>query len=272
MTLKKYARIATLAVISLLAMFPYLWMFITSIKPPDQAYQPGVVWFTPTLSAYQEVLVEASFPLYVFNSLFVALATTLISLFVGVFAAYAFVRYLRGPVGQSLLFGYLSAIVLPPITLVIPMFFVFFYLNLINTRAVIVLSHLTFSIPIATWFLVQFLEEVPVELEEAAMLDGDTRIEAVIHVIVPSIKEGLIAVGSLVFIYSWNNFLYPLILAGGRTSRTLPVALTEFDTFQGLLISDMAAAVMITITPVILLAVYVQKYLVTGLAINSGVD
>jgi len=152
------------------------------------------------------------------------------------------------------------------------MFFIFFYTNLLGTLTVVVLSHLTFSIPIATWFLIQFIQEVPVELEEAAMLDGDTRLEAVTYIIVPSIKEGLIAVGSLVFIYSWNNFLYPLILAGGRSSRTLPVALTEFDTFQGLLISQMAAAVIITIAPVILLALYMQNYLVSGFGINSGVD
>lgn len=272
MNVRRGVRLVILIILSIVAVFPYIWMFVSSIKPANLAYRPEVWQFSPTISSYRTVLIQESFVSYTFNSLFVALATAIISLIVGVLAAYAFVRFLSGSGSRVLLFGYLSAIILPPITLVIPMFFIFFYTNLLGTLTVVVLSHLTFSIPIATWFLIQFIQEVPVELEEAAMLDGDTRLEAVTYIIVPSIKEGLIAVGSLVFIYSWNNFLYPLILAGGRSSRTLPVALTEFDTFQGLLISQMAAAVIITIAPVILLALYMQNYLVSGFGINSGVD
>lgn len=272
MTRRDVAVRTVLVMIAAIAFVPYLWMLFTSIKPAELAYRPTELAFTPTVSAYRELLIDGSFYIFIFNSLYVGLMTTIISLVVGIFAAYAFLRYYTGKIGGSVLFAYLSAVLLPPIILVIPMFFFFNQIGLLNTRTGVILSHLTFCIPIATWFLVQFLRDIPIELEEAAMIDGDTRIEALIFILVPSMKKGIIAVGALVFIYSWNNFMYPLILAGGRNSRTLPVALVEFDTSQGVLISQMAAAVILTILPVLLLVVYANQYIVEGLAVNSGID
>jgi multiple sugar transport system permease protein len=244
-------------------------MFVTSLKPRELAYNPDAVAFTPTLEAYFEVFVESAFALSFLNSLVVALVTTVLSLLVGVLAAYSFARFNTG--GLKAQFAFLSAMIFPPVVLIIPMYFLFFELGLINTRIAIVLGHLTFGIPLAIWFLLGFFEELPRELEEAAMIDGDTRLEAIFFVLVPSIKEGVMAAGILVFVLSWNNFIYPLILAGNQATRTLPIAVANFNTFQGLLISRMAAAIIVIVVPMFVLAFYVQSYLVQGLA-KSGVE
>jgi len=266
---KNLVRYPVLVLASLAALGPTGWMFVTSIKPRELAYKPEALSFAPTLGAYVDVFTESSFALFFLNSLVVALVTTVLSLLVGVLAAYAFARFETG--GLKTQFAFLSAMIFPPVVIIVPMFFIFFELGLINTRVAIVLGHLTFGIPLAIWFLTGFFEEIPRELEEAAMIDGDTRLEAIFFILVPSIKEGVIAAGVLVFVLSWNNFIYPLILAGNEATRTLPIAVANFNTFQGLLISQMAAAIIVIIVPMFLLAFYVQNYLVQGLA-KSGVE
>lgn len=269
---KQFVTYLLLGLVGFTAIFPYLWILWTSIKPADLAYRPTEFSFTPTLSAYQEVIIQKEFYLAIFNSLFIGVVTTAITIIVSILAAYAFVRYFTGEVGQLTQYAYLSGFLLPPIILVIPMFFLFDLVGLLNSRIAIIFSHLTFTIPIGTWFLSQFLRDVPIELEEAAIIDGDTRIEALFFILVPSMKKGIISVGFIVFIYSWNNFMYPLILAGSRDSRTLPVALVEFDTVQGVLISEMTAAIVVTVLPVVVLIIYANQYIVEGLSVNSGID
>lgn len=262
-------RYPVLLVASVAALGPTGWMLVTSLKPRELAYDPGALAFTPTLHAYVSVFSESAFALYFVNSLFVAVVTTALSLLVGVLAAYAFARFETG--GMKSQFAFLSAMIFPPVVIIIPMYFIFFELGLINTRIAVVLGHLTFGIPLAIWFLMGFFEELPRELEEAALIDGDTRLEAIFFVLVPAIKEGVIAAGILVFVLSWNNFIYPLILAGNEATRTLPIAVANFNTFQGLLVSRMAAAIIVIVVPMFLLAFYVQSYLVEGLA-KSGIE
>lgn len=266
---KTAIRYGALVVASALALGPNVWMFVTSIKPRAVAYQPDALAFEPTVEAYREVLFGSSFVLYFANSLLVAGVVTAVSLFVGILAAYSFARFDTG--GLKTRFLFLSAMIFPPVVLIIPMYFIFFELGLIDTYLAIILGHLTFGIPLAVWFLTGFFKELPRELEEAAMIDGDTRFEAILFILVPSIKEGIIAAGILVFVLSWNNFIYPLILAGNEETRTLPIAVANFNTFQGLLISRMAAAIVIIVLPMFVLAFYVQRYLVAGLA-RSGIE
>lgn len=266
---KALVRYPTLAVASLVALGPTVWMAITSIKPQGTAYRPEVVAFTPSVAAYVEVLANSSFALFFLNSLVVAALTTVVSLTVGVLVAYSFARFDTG--GLPMRFAFLSAMIFPPIVIIIPMYFIFFEFGLVNTHLAIVLGHLTFGIPLAVWFLTGFFQELPRELEEAAMIDGDTRLEAIFFILVPSIKEGVVAGGILVFVLSWNNFIYPLILAGNEATRTLPIAVANYNTFQGLRISQMAAAIVLIILPMLVLAFYVQSYLVEGLA-KSGIE
>jgi len=262
-------RYLILSVSAVAALGPTLWMAVTSLKPRRIAYQPDATEFVPTATAYIEVLTNSQFLLFFMNSLVVAIVTTVVSLFVGVLAAYSFARFDTG--GAATRFGFLTAMIFPPIVIIIPMYFILFEFGLVNTRLAIILGHLTFGIPLAIWFLTGFFKELPRELEEAAMIDGDTRLEAILFVLVPSIREGIIAGGILVFVLSWNNFIYPLLLAGNEATRTLPIAVANYNTFQGLLISQMAAAIVLIVLPMFFLAFYVQSYLITGLA-KSGIE
>ncbi|PSP92628.1 hypothetical protein BRC91_12355 [Halobacteriales archaeon QS_4_62_28] len=266
---RQLVRDALLIVGSLIFVFPVVWIAWTAFKPAELSYKPGATEFTPTLESFTLVLTESSVPLYFFNTLVIAMATTVISLTVGGLAAYAITRYRSW--GRKMYFLFLIPILLPPITLVVSMFFVYNIFGITDSRVTIVLAQMSFAIPFAVWFLTEFFRELPVTLEEAAMVDGDTRIEAILYILVPNVKNGIFAAGVIIFIYSWNNFLFPLLLTG-EGSRTLPVELNNFNTFEGLLVAQMSAGILITIIPVLILAFFVQKQLVTGIAVGSGVD
>jgi len=263
MRTKYILRYALLAIATFFATFPYVWIFITSIKPQNIAYKPSVIVFDPTIDAYISVFANNPFIGYYLNTIIVSLVPTVIALSVGIFAGYAISRYNTRVTSTKYLF--ISSFVFPPIIFVVPMFFIFDKMGLTNSLAGLVITHLTFALPLSIWFLADFFDNLPPALEEAAMIDGDSRYSAIFNVLIPNMKEGIIAAGLLSFVLSWNSFLYPLILAG-EESKTLPVAVAEFNTFQGLLISRMSAAIILTIVPVIVLAFYSQKYLVKGLS------
>jgi multiple sugar transport system permease protein len=131
---------------------------------------------------------------------------------------------------------------------------------------------MTFAIPFAVWFLTSFFEEFPKELEEAAMVDGDTRIEALMYTVIPNLKPAFFATGILIFIYSWNNFVFPFLLTTDGDLRTMPVLVSSYVTSSDLLVSHMSAAIIITVAPVLVLAYFLGKYLVAGISAESGID
>jgi multiple sugar transport system permease protein len=268
--LRRVAGDALLVLGTILIAFPIVWIFWTAIKPAQLAYQPSRFGVSLTLESFQIVLSESPILLYFFNTFVIASLTTLISLFVGGFAAYSITRHQT--FGRKTYGLFLLPVIIPPMTLAVALFFVFSFAGLTNLRPAISFAQLSFGIPFAVWFLTDFFRELPVELEEAAMIDGDSRIEAVLFVLVPNIKNGIFATGVFIFIYAWNNFLFPLLLSTGDNARTLPVELNNFNTFQGLLISQMSAAIIVTIVPVLVLAFIAQQYLVSGIAASSGID
>jgi multiple sugar transport system permease protein len=267
--LRRIAGDALLVIGTAVFAFPIVWMAWTALKPAELAYQPDRFAVAPTLESFRLVFEKSSIGLYFFNTFVIASLTTLVSLVVGGFAAYAITRY---DVVRRTYSLFLLPVVLPPMTLAVALFFVFNIAGLTNTRPAVVFAQLSFGIPFAVWFLTDFFRELPVELEEAAMVDGDSRIEAILFVLVPNMKNGIFASGIFIFIYAWNNFLYPLLLATGDRARTLPVELLNFNTFEGLLISRMSAAIIITIVPVLLLAAFAQQHLVSGIGAGSGID
>jgi multiple sugar transport system permease protein len=154
---------------------------------------------------------------------------------------------------------------LPPITIIVPLYVLFMKLDLLDTRRGLVISYLTFTLPLATWMMTGFFEDVPVELEESAMVDGATRLGALFRVSLPIVAPGLAATAVLAFIYSWNEFLYAVILTG-RESRTLPVTITSYMTNKAILWGRIAAAGSIVLIPVLVFAMITQRYLVRGLS------
>lgn len=252
-----------LAVIFSLA--PLVYLFITSFKEPNLTFNLPPVWiFTPTLQNYREVLAGGQFEKYFVNSLIVALSTTTIALFLGGLAAYGFSRFrFRGAFWLRM-----SALIpqmLPPITIIVPLYVLFNGLKLLDTRWALIISYLTFTIPLALWMMIGFFDDVPIELEEAAMIDGCTRFGALVRVSLPLVAPGLAATAILAFLYCWNEFLYAVILTG-REARTLPVTITSFMTNKAILWGRIAASGSMVLVPVLVFALLAQRYLVRGLS------
>jgi multiple sugar transport system permease protein len=268
--LRRLVADVLLVIAAVVSLFPILWMLWTAFKPAELAYQPDRFVVTPTVESFQIVFAETEIVRIFVNTFVVATLTTVISLLVGGFAAYAITRF-RTFGGKT--YGlFLLPVVIPPMTLAVSLFFVLNVAGFTNTRPAIVFAQLSFGIPFAVWFLTDFFQELPVTLEEAAMVDGDSRIEAILFVLLPNIRNGIFASGIFIFIYAWNNFLYPLLLSTGTQARTLPVEINNFNTFEGLLVAEMSAAIIITIVPVLVLAFFAQSYLVSGISASSGID
>jgi len=261
---------AILVVASVLTVFPFLWIVWTALKPEELAFRPGATQFTPTLESFQLMFSRDPALLYLGNTFLVAGVTTAIALVFGGAAAYAMARYDLG--GDRLKVAFLFPIMVPPIAFSLSMFIAFDRIGVLNSRITVVLAYMTFAIPFAVWFLTSFFEEFPEELEEAAMVDGDTRIEALLYTVVPNLKPAFFATGILIFIYSWNNFVFPFLLTTNGDLRTMPVLVSTYVTSSDLLVSRMAAAIIITVAPVLVLAYFLSKYLVAGISAESGID
>lgn len=254
-----------LIVVSFLSLAPILYLLITSFKEPELTFAIPPVWnFTPTLVNYEEVLGSANFGKYFLNSLMIALSTTLIALALGTLAAYGFSRFrFRGAFWLRI--GTLIPQMLPPIIIVVPLYVLFSALDWIDTQQALVVSYLTFTIPLSVWMMIGFFNDVPVELEEAAMIDGCSRFHALLRISLPLVAPGMAATAILGFLYCWNEFLYAVILTG-RESRTLPVIITSFMTNRSVLWGRIAASGSLVLIPVLVFALLAQRYLVRGLA------
>lgn len=270
MTSRRWARIWTsrmvLGLLLLVALgvvlFPFFWIFLTSLKPPELVARPEVWRFSPSLANWRDVLLDSKVPVYIGNSLLVGVGTVAIALLAGCPAAYSFSRFKAG--GHAARFGVLVAEMIPPAVLIVPIFLLMYRLALIDSLFAVIAAHLTFITPVVTWFLIGFFDEVPRELEDQAMVDGYTRFQAFYKVVLPVIRPGLAGAAIFAFVLSWNDMFYALILTGGE-SRTLPVAIAGYWTFRGIEMGKMAVAILIAIVPVLIAAFFVQKYLVKGL-------
>ena len=243
-------------------LFPFIWMLLGSFKEEVDfmAYPP--VWiFKPTLENYWNVFVENDFGTFAINSMIVAALTTFFGLLFGIPGAYAVARYKR--TGFALIV--LAARMAPGIAFLLPWFVLFVQLKLTNTYFALVTTHLIFTLPLILWMMIGFIEAIPREIEQVAMVDGCTVWGSLFRVVIPLTVPGIAASGILCFIFSWNNFLFSVVLAGEAT-KTLPVAVFNFLGYQSISWGPLSAAASIITLPVLILALLVQKYIVRGLA------
>lgn len=242
-------------------LFPYLWTLLASFKTEADFNRPLDWNFTPTTANWEKVL-RSDIPMQARNSALVGLLTVGISLLVGAPAAYAFSRFRAG--GEAMRFIILAAQMLPPAALIVPFFLILYRVRLLDTLWAVVASHLTFVLPLITWFLIGFFDDVPRDLEEQAMVDGCTHWQAFYRVVLPVIRPGLGAAALFGFLLSWNDLFYALLLTG-KHSRTLPVGIAGYWTFRGIEMGQMSAAIILAILPVLVASFFIQKYLVRGL-------
>lgn len=256
-----------LSIFSLIILVPVLWTVRLSFTTKYIAYKIPPVWFfKPILDNYRSLFIDYGFARFFFNSLIVAIGSTAISIPVALFAAYAFNRFNTG--GRKLQFGILGLQMLPPIVLSLPIFVLMKTLNMLNTRIALIISYLSFNLPFLIWMLMGFLEGIPVELEEAAMIDGASRLQAVIRIVFPLTTPGVMASGVLSFILCWNEFLFALMLTAEKTS-TVPIALAAMQTERGVMLGTLASAMCFAIIPMLVLSIAIQKYLVRGLTFGA---
>ena len=255
-------RIAVLTATFLFVLFPIIWVALASFKTSGQMAEPFLVAFSPTLENWRSVLDSGIFAA-AGRSLIVGVITVTVSLVVGCMGAYVIAKYRAG--GSLTRFGMLAAQVVPPAVMVFPFLTMAQALRMTDTLLPVIFAHLSFVLPLVTWFLIGFFEAVPSSLEEQARVDGFSRWQAFRLVVLPQVFPGIGAAGIFGFTLSWNDMFYGLILAPGNAA-ILPVAISSFNTFRGVQIGAMSAAIMIAIIPVVVASFFIQRRLVQGIS------
>ena len=270
--MNRFGRQVTLYVVSGLLVsvwaFPVLWAFLTSFKTErDVLAYPPMFFFTPTLSNYKEVLFGTSSILpNLWSSLVVTCSATFLTLCFAIPAAYSLAR-LRYPFRRSSGFYILATQMLPPVGLVIP------YLALqrfgwLDTYSGLVIIYLTFSLPFAIWLLVSYFEDIPYEMEEAALLDRAGRWRALWFIVLPQVGGGIAVTTVFVFLNAWNEFMFAVVLGGNRV-RPVTVAMFNFISVEQTQWAKVAAGSMVAMAPVILLGLLAQRHIVKGLTVGA---
>jgi multiple sugar transport system permease protein len=260
-----------LAMLVLLAMLPMAWMLLTSLKSQFAALQYPPEWIPsrPTVEEYVRLLSPASevgreFLGYLLNSLWVSLATTVLGVVVAVPAAYAFSRF-RFPGRNLLFYAVLVRNMFPAVVFLMPLFIMMRWLGLVNTQWSLILTYLTFGLPLSIWLLKGFYDNIPVQLEQAARIDGASRFKAFLLIVMPLSSPGIIATAIYSFIMAWNEYVYALTFLNDKSKLTLPVGLQKFFTEYATNWPGLMAASFIMSVPVVILFLILQKYFVRAL-------
>jgi multiple sugar transport system permease protein len=254
----------------ILVLFPFYWMVITSFKTEDQMRSlVSMFWPSPAvLENYWQLLRKTDFIAWYGNSALVAISSTFVATAVGTIGAYALARLKfmgRAFMSSAVLITYL----VPPSILFIPLYAQIRAFGLSDSLAGLIATYPSFTVPFVTWLLMGYFESIPVELEEAAMIDGATRFGAFRRVILPLAAPGVLAAALYAFTQAWNEFLYALVFITNVKLRTLPVGLSTFITGDVYGWGFLMAGAVLTTLPVIAVYIYLQKYMVEGLTAGS---
>lgn len=256
-----------MVLVALFFLMPFLWILRCSMVSKAQAYMIPPDWSAAlTLDNYVAVFQNNHFGRYFLNSLLIGLASTLLSVLLGAMASYWITRISRRP--DPIKICILCTQMIPPVVLVIPLAIIVNRLKLGDTYISLIVAYLSFNLPYVIWQMISFFQSVPKDLDEAAAVDGCTRLQAYFHIILPLARPGLIASGVYCFIISWNEFMFANNFAG-LTTRTIPVAIAALETQDGLQVAEMCASCIVAILPVILLSIFIKKYLVNGLTFGA---
>ena len=257
-------------VMILVAMFfllPFLWILRCSMVSKAQAYMIPPDWSAKlTFENYVSVFQNNNYGKYFLNSLLIGLASTLLSLLLGAMASYWIARISRNP--NPIKICVLCTQMIPPVVLVIPLAIIINRLKMGDTYIALILAYLSFNLPYVIWQMISFFQSIPAGLDEAAAVDGCTRVQAYFNIILPLARPGLIASGVYCFIISWNEFMFANNFSGMAT-RTIPVAIAALETQDGLQVAEMCASCIVAILPVVLLSIFIKKYLVNGLTFGA---
>ncbi len=258
-----YALVLLLVLFFLLT--PFLWMVLNAFKSPLQIIKlPPELIFEPTLRNFQNVFGTQNFGRYIMNSVIIGAGCTLFGLLIGLPAAYSIARYRQ----NRLAIVILMARMVPGITFLVPLFIIFRRLELIDTYTSLILAHMLVGLPFIVWVMVPFFESIPRELTEAAVVDGASSVRAFVTVVLPLSGPGIVTASILSFVFSWNNFMFSIVLASSRT-RTVPVAIYNFISYAQIDWGGLMAAAVVITLPVLVLAIITQRYVIRGLTAGA---
>ncbi len=258
-----------LLLVGLFCLGPVLWQAVTSVKPDqDLVRLPPLFPERVTGVHYDRVLLQSSLPQSIGNSMIVAASATAIAIVVGAFCAFALARL---PItGKSVILGVaLVTSMFPPIAVISPLYLLMRELGLRDTLVAVGLTHAVYSLPLAVWLLTSFFQQLPKELYQSARIDGCTPLQALLTVMFPLARPGIAVAALLVFIYSWNEFMFALTLTASDTTRTTPVAVALFPGLYEIPWGDLAAASLVVTLPVAGLALVFQRHIIAGLTAGS---
>jgi multiple sugar transport system permease protein len=260
-------RIVGLALVLLFIFLPIVWLILTAFKIARDAYSTKIV-FQPTIENFINIFSEPSnFGPMVLNSLVVSGLTVLVAIPIATLAAYAFSRF-SFKAKNFLLVSVLSSQFVPPVVIVLPFFTIFMKVQLLDTRVALVILNLSFVLAFAIWMIKGFIDAMPKEIEQAAVVDGCNQLQVLRHVTFPLIMPGVITSAVFCFIQSWNEFLFALIITR-KYATTLQVGLMSLLSDRGIIWEQMAAAGLIVMIPIFILSVSIRKFFIQGLTMGA---
>ena len=265
--LKRFGFGLIIILITIIMIFPIFWTTLTAFRPSSDSFSPTFP-SRLTLSNFVHILKTENYGRYTTNSFIIASLSTILSLIIGGLAGYSIARF-RAPVIKAVFNIIFILRTIPYIAFLIPIFFMVRALRLYDTYAGLLIPHVAIHTCLVSWIMKGFFEQIPRELEEAAMIDGCSRLKALLRVILPVSLPGLIAAGTLVFLWDWNEFLFAVILTGTEKTRVLPLAIAQKAQELGLQWDLMTAASVIAMIPAILMIFFAQRYIIRGLTFGA---
>jgi multiple sugar transport system permease protein len=278
---RRFNRLLLLLVTIPVLLFIYLPVFylvLSSISTRAEILSVPIHWIpqNPTLKNYIDILtpghatseVAKTFKITLRNSLLVASSVTVISLIVGSLAAYALSR-IRMPFRQTMLMGIMGTRMIPEVSLVIPLYILAARFNMLNKPPVLILTYLSFALPFAIWLMAAFFETIPIELEDAALIDGCTRIRTLFAIILPISAPGLVSTALFIFLSAWDEFFFALIFTSTVAAKTVPVAIAEFTGRYVVDVGGMMTGGVLAAIPPVILSLIFSRYIVSGLTAGA---
>jgi ABC-type glycerol-3-phosphate transport system permease component len=268
--LKMVAKYFTAVLIALFILTPLIWTLLSSLKPDSEIlrHSSRILPSRFVLSHYINLFKNTSFLSYFFNSVFVGVIATPLTLIIAMPAAYSLTRFRyrgRNLYASFILFSYM----VPLLLLGIPMFIIMSYLHILNTRISLILSYVAFSLPFSMWMLRSFFLSIPLSLEEAAMVDGASRLQALIRIVLPLSMPGLISCGIFTFVLVWNEYTLALLFIRSESLKTLPIGIAAFIGTTAYEWGYILSSIMMMTIPILFGFIFVQKALIRGFLVGA---
>ena len=263
------ARYAGALLITLIVAFPIYWLFLMAFKSADEVYAVPPVYFPadPSLGSFASLFRGASFDAQtLINSLIIATSTTVIAMVLGTMCAYSMARFRTG--GHNFAIWIMSQRMLPPIAIVFPLFLAFAFIDILDTFPSIIVVYVAFNLPFVIWMMRGYIEDVPVAIEESALVDGCTRWQVLYKIIVPMSRAGIFATAVFTFLFTWNEFVFALVLTNNHIV-TYPVQVTGYFAAQQTYWNSVGAMSILGTIPVFFAVVFFQRYLVRGISMGA---